>query len=98
MMYVQFLLSSRNVENLLFERAIDIRHGTVRFWWNRFGPVFALKMRPSGWVGCAAFGTGAGNRRQFGLNLSTNASSTTAGGSALRRPAVQRCVGVLTSA
>ena len=37
MMYVRFLLSLRNVENLLFERAIDIRHDTVRFWCKRFG-------------------------------------------------------------
>jgi putative transposase len=26
---------------LLHERGIDICHGTVRFWWNRFGPMFA---------------------------------------------------------
>lgn len=25
----------------LFERGIDICHETVRFWWNRFGPMFA---------------------------------------------------------
>ena len=41
MMYVRFPLSLRNVEDLLFERGIDICHGTVRFWWNRFGPMFA---------------------------------------------------------
>jgi putative transposase len=33
MMYVRFLLSLRNVENLLFERRIDICHETVRMWW-----------------------------------------------------------------
>nr|WP_241656631.1 hypothetical protein [Sphingomonas oligophenolica] len=38
MMYVRFPLSLRNVEDLLFERGIDICHETVRMWWNRFGP------------------------------------------------------------
>ena len=31
MMYVRFPLSLRNVEDLLFERGIDISHETVRF-------------------------------------------------------------------
>jgi hypothetical protein len=41
MMYVRFPLSFRNVEDLLHERGIDISYETVRFWWNRFGPLFA---------------------------------------------------------
>jgi transposase-like protein len=41
MMYVRYPLSLRQVEDLLFERGIDICHETVRFWWNRFGPMFA---------------------------------------------------------
>jgi putative transposase len=45
MMYVQFPLSLRNVEDLLNERGIDISHETVRFWWNRFGPIFAAEIR-----------------------------------------------------
>ena len=45
MMYVRFPLSLRNVEDLLHERGIDICHETVRFWWNRFGPVFAAEIR-----------------------------------------------------
>ncbi len=45
MMYVRFPLSLRNVEDLLHERGIDITHETVRFWWNRFGPVFAKSIR-----------------------------------------------------
>jgi len=44
-MYVRFPLSLRNVEDLLFERGIDICHETVRLWWNRFGPVFASDIR-----------------------------------------------------
>ena len=45
MMYVRFPLSLRNVEDLLFERGIDLCHETVRLWWNRFGPVFAADIR-----------------------------------------------------
>jgi putative transposase len=45
MMYVRFPLSLRNVEDLLHERGIDICHETVRFWWNRFGPMFASDIR-----------------------------------------------------
>lgn len=45
MLYVRFPLSLRNVEDLLHERGIDISHETVRYWWNRFGPVFAAEIR-----------------------------------------------------
>jgi len=45
MMYVRYPLSLRNVEDLLAERGIDIGHETVRFWWNRFGPMFASEIR-----------------------------------------------------
>jgi putative transposase len=45
MMYVRYPLSLRNVEDLLAERGIDISHETVRFWWNRFGPMFAGEIR-----------------------------------------------------
>ena len=45
MMYVRFPLSLRNVEDLLFERGIDLCHETVRLWWNRFGPIFAADIR-----------------------------------------------------
>ena len=45
MMYVRFPLSLRNVEDLLFERGIDLSYKTVRFWWNRFGPLFAADIR-----------------------------------------------------
>src|SRR5271156_2081648 len=45
LMYVQFPLSLRNVEDLLFERGIDISYETVRYWWNRFGPMFAAEIR-----------------------------------------------------
>ena len=45
MIYVHYPLSLRNVEDLLHERGIDISHETVRFWWNRFGLMFAAEIR-----------------------------------------------------
>jgi putative transposase len=45
MMYIRFPLSLRNVEDLLHERGIEISHETVRFWWHRFGPLFAAEIR-----------------------------------------------------
>jgi hypothetical protein len=45
MMYIRYPLSLRQVEDLLFERGIDICHETIRFWWNRFGPMFAKEIR-----------------------------------------------------
>ena len=44
-MYTRFPLSLRNVEDLLHERGVDICHETVRYWWNRFGPMFAREIR-----------------------------------------------------
>lgn len=44
-MYVRFPLSLRNVQDLLFERGIDICHETVRLWRNRFGPMLAADIR-----------------------------------------------------
>ncbi|MFD1196505.1 IS6 family transposase [Seohaeicola saemankumensis] len=56
-LYVRFPLSLRNVEDLLHERGIDVSHEAVRFWWHRFGPMFASEiqkrritcMKSSGW-------------------------------------------------
>jgi putative transposase len=45
MLYVRFPLSLRNVEDLLHERGIDVSHESVRFWWQRFGPMFASEIR-----------------------------------------------------
>ena len=44
-MYIRYPLSLRQVEDLLFERGIDICHETVRFWWNLFEPLFAAEIR-----------------------------------------------------
>ena len=48
MMYIRFPLFLRNVEDLLHERGIDISQETVRFWWNRLGPLMAeeIKQKP----------------------------------------------------
>ncbi|WP_254684588.1 IS6 family transposase ISApr5 (plasmid) [Pseudoseohaeicola sp. NH-UV-7] len=45
MLYVRFPLSLRNVEDLLHERGVDVSHEAVRFWWHRFGPMFASEIR-----------------------------------------------------
>lgn len=44
-LYVRFPLSLRNVEDLLHEPGIDVSHEAVRFWWHRFGPMFASEIR-----------------------------------------------------
>ncbi len=50
MMYIRYPLSLRQVEDILFERGIDICHETVRFWWNRFGPLFAAGSGSGGFI------------------------------------------------
>ena len=45
MTYIRYPLSLRQVEDILFERGIDICHETIRYWWNRFGPLFASEIR-----------------------------------------------------
>ena len=44
-LYVRFPLSLRNVDDLLHERGIEVSHETIRFWWNRFSPMFAAEIR-----------------------------------------------------
>ena len=45
MLYVRFPLSLRNVEDLLHERGIDVSYESIRYWWHRFGPMFAAEIR-----------------------------------------------------
>ena len=45
MLYVRFPLSLRQIEDLLHERGIDVSYETVRYWWNRFGPLFAAEIQ-----------------------------------------------------
>lgn len=44
MLYIRYPLSLRNVEDPLHDRGIEIRHESVRFCWDRFGPTFAAKI------------------------------------------------------
>ena len=56
MLCIRYPLSLRQVEDLLFERGIDICHETVRLWWNGFGPMFAVAIQnrrsvvPTDWL------------------------------------------------
>jgi putative transposase len=45
MLCIRFPLSLRNVADILHERGIEISQETVRYWWNRFGPMFATEIR-----------------------------------------------------
>ena len=60
MLYARLPLSLRNVEDLLHERGIEISHETVRFWWNRFAPMFATEIRKNRSAECAHTQTGNG--------------------------------------
>ena len=60
MLYIRFPLSLRNVEDLLHERGVEIGYETVRYWWNRFGPIFAAEIRRKRLDKCADAITGAG--------------------------------------
>jgi len=44
MIYVRFPLLFRKGEDLLYDGVIDVSHETIRFWWNRFGPMCAAKI------------------------------------------------------
>jgi len=44
-LYHRFLLSYRDVQELLFKRGIDVSHETVRAWCVRFGPDMAEALR-----------------------------------------------------
>jgi hypothetical protein len=46
--FAHFPLPLCNVEDLLHERGIDICHKKVRFWRNRFGPMFAADSQTGG--------------------------------------------------
>jgi len=45
MLYIQFPLSLRSVEDLLQKRGIGICHETMRLWWDRFGLICAFEIR-----------------------------------------------------
>jgi putative transposase len=60
MLYVRFPLSRRNVADLLHERGIDDSHEAIRFWWDRFGPIFAPRSDASGRGGFDTCRNGSG--------------------------------------
>ena len=43
-MYARFTLSLRDVEELLFERGLDISYETVHRWFLNFGQVYARRI------------------------------------------------------
>ena len=45
LLYIRYPLSLRQVEDMLFERGIDICHETIRLRWNKFGPLMAAQIR-----------------------------------------------------
>lgn len=44
-LYHRFLLSYRDVQELMFQRGVDVSHETVRAWCSRFGPELAEVLR-----------------------------------------------------
>lgn len=45
MSYIRYPLSLHRPKGILHEGGMDLCHETERFWWNRFGPFFALEIR-----------------------------------------------------
>lgn len=73
MPYIRFPPPMRNVEDLLHERGINVLHQTVRFWWHRFGPMFAAEIRKRR-IGAPCNGFG-GDEASGSLHSSTHASA-----------------------
>jgi hypothetical protein len=48
MMYVKIPAVPSQCGGPLAERGIEVCYETVRFWWNRFGPMFAAEVRRKG--------------------------------------------------
>ena len=44
-LYHRFNLSHRDIENLLAERGIEVTYESVRLWCNKFGPLFARRLK-----------------------------------------------------
>ena len=45
MYYIRYPLSLRQVEDILHERGIDVCHETIRYWWTKFGNIFAKDLK-----------------------------------------------------
>ena len=44
-LYYRFNLSHRDIEDLLARRGIDVSRESIRLWCNKFGPIYALRLR-----------------------------------------------------
>jgi putative transposase len=62
-MYMRFPLSLRNVDDVLFERGIDLCHETLCFWRNRFNLMWAGRIRRQRVAASSVIG--AGNPARF---------------------------------
>jgi hypothetical protein len=61
MLCIRFPLSLPNVDDLLHKRGIEISHETVRYWWNRFGPMLPHRSTRA-WLALFAFSLGTTNK------------------------------------
>ena len=44
-LYHQFNLSRRDIDDLLAKGEITVTHESIRLWYNKFGPVYARKLK-----------------------------------------------------
>ena len=44
-LYYRFILSYRDIEDLLAEKRIDVTHESIRLWFNKFDSAYAKKLR-----------------------------------------------------
>jgi putative transposase len=44
-LYYRFILSHRDIEDLLAERGINVTYESIRLWCNRFGPKYATRLK-----------------------------------------------------
>jgi putative transposase len=47
MLHVRFPLSMKNVEDLLYERGMNVSYESVRYWWQWFGLKKAFEKLPN---------------------------------------------------
>ena len=54
-LYYRFILSHRNIEDLLAERSITVSREAIRLWWIKFGALYVskLKRKHRGYYGVA---------------------------------------------
>jgi hypothetical protein len=69
------------VEDLLHERGIDFSHEEVRYWWHRFGPMFAAEIRRGSlfWSGAKTENQNHGNEQEKEMNSQNRTALVTGG-------------------